>query len=200
MFKIKLAFLTAALGLTFAAQASALDFLDEEFAGLICEGWNQTDLPHDLGRNGSGWIDSAGSHGHQVMVITRRDCDGWHPVKLVIDADSSGNAHCTSGEAFTGGSFQWRFEPASRHWADFTDGFGASSMPRIMSGFEGPYTTAMNNIDNFEVFFAMVGWVARESGADWECSGTNMNRVNNEWGDVHWDRARRHLSGMDILD
>ena len=202
MFKLNIALFAAALTFTFAAQGSAVDFLDAEFAGMICNGWNQTTLPHDLGRNGSSWIDSADSRGRQVMVVTRRDCDGWRSIKLVIEANGSGDAVCNPGESgrFSGGPFQWQFEPTSRHWADFTDGFGASAMPRIMRGFEGPYPTAMNNIGNFETFFAMVGYVAQQSNANWECSGANMSRINEEWADVDWGDTRSILRGMDLLD
>ncbi len=134
--------------------AKDLKFMSGPFANKLCVAWNKTALPKKLGRSGSKWIDSAGSKGRQVIVINRRDCSGWKKVQLVIEATSSGDARCVKGGVFSGGKYQWKFEPTTVHWVDFTDGFGAMKMPKIMKGFVGPYGTAMKNIGNFELFFA----------------------------------------------
>ena len=49
-------------------------------------------------------------------------------------------------------------------------------MPKIMSGFEGSYTTAANNMGAFEVFFAAAGKVALDGGVE-TAEGTCKVRV-----------------------
>jgi hypothetical protein len=88
-----------------SAQANP-KFLDTQFANDICQGWNKISLPQAVGRSRSGWIDSAGSTGKQVLVVNRRDCTNWIPLQLVIEADASGNAFCTSSEKYTQGKFR----------------------------------------------------------------------------------------------
>ncbi len=155
-------------------------FLDPDFAAALCRAWNDSALPRALGRQGSGWIDSAGSEGRQVMVMSRRDCTGWTPVRLVVEADAAGDARCTEGGAFAGGPFQWRFEPTTLQWADFADGFGVMDMPGIMSGFVGPYATAASNISEFGAFFAVTGDLALRLGVDWTCEGADPAKVRRE--------------------
>jgi hypothetical protein len=174
--------LLSALTLTAAAAPGRL--LDAPFAGELCAAWNTTKLPALLGRSGSGWIDSAGSSGTQLMVISRRDCSGWSKVQLKIVADAKGDAMCEAGGAFTGGAFQWKFEPTTKQWADFTDGFGVMQMPGIMKGFVGPYNVAASNIDNFEIFFAAAGKLALDEDVDWTCEGANASAVSKEIADI----------------
>lgn len=161
-----------------AADASAAKLLDPAFASALCTAWNASKLPALLGRNGSGWIDSADSEGKQKMVISRRDCADWPKVQLVIEVDAGGAASCTSGGAYDGGGYQWKFEPTTSQWADFTDGFGVMQMPGIMKGFVGPYGTAMNNIGSFGMFFAATGKLALESSASWACTGGDPDEIN----------------------
>jgi len=168
----------------FAGQGA---LLDPAFAEALCTAWTESTLPADLGRSGSEWIDSAGSFGSQTVVVGRRDCSGFQKVQLVIEADEAGHAVCTSGGAFAGGSYQWKFEPTTEQWADFTDGFGPTKMPGIMSGFVGPYPTAAANISNFEVFFALAGQIALTRDVDWSCAGADMDDVRDEIEDI--DRA-----------
>lgn len=177
----------------------AIRLMDARFAKLMCKGWNRTSLPKKLGRAGSQWIDQAGSKGRQVLVVSRRDCKRWRKVQLVIEADAKGNARCTSAGAFRGGKYQWKFEPKTIHWADFTDGFGSLKMPKIMSGFVGPYSTAMNNIGNFEVFFAMSGYLALKHKVDWMCVGADKADVKEEVADIDKGDMRKILRGMAIL-
>ncbi len=164
--------------------ARDLKLMSAPFARKLCAAWNSTALPRKLGRSGSKWIDSAKSKGRQVIVISRRDCKGWKKVQLVIEADGSGQARCVSGGAFKGGKYQWKFEPTTEHWADFTDGFGAMKMPKIMKGFVGPYGTAMKNIGNFELFFAAAGNLAIKTGATWYCAGADRDDVKDEIKDI----------------
>ena len=182
-----------------AAASSAEALLEPSFAQQICDGWNATSLPTAVGRSGSGWIDSAGSMGKQTVVVTRRDCIGWKKVQLVIEANPQGHAMCSSGGAYTGGDFQWKFEPTTEQWADFSDGFGAFKMPGIMSGFVGPYTTAMNNIGNFEIFFAMAGYTALKSNVDWQCVGADADDVDGAVADIDRGDMRGILKGMKLL-
>ncbi len=154
--------------------------LDAAFAADLCEAWNQTSLPKKLGRSGSEWIDSADSRGSQTRVVSRRDCQGWGKVQLTIAADANGQARCVSGGAYKGEAFQWKFEPTTAQWADFTDGFGYFDMPTIMSGFTGPYHTAAANLSNFEIFFAAAGKVALDEQVDWTCSGADAKTVQSE--------------------
>ncbi len=183
---------------TYAAQPEP-DLLDTGFADQICKGWNQTSLPSLVGRSGSGWIDSAGSKGRQVIVVNRRDCTGWQPIQLTIESDAKGNAQCVASGDYNGGEMQWKFEPKTSQWADFSDGFGVTKMPGIMPGFVGPYTTAMNNISNFEVFFAMVGHIAHRQNVSWECTGAVMKDVREEVADIDTGDTREILAGMAIL-
>jgi hypothetical protein len=166
------------------AQADPVRLLDAPYTARLCEAWNGTSLPAALGRSGSGWIDSAGSEGRQVIVISRRDCEGWPKVQLVIEADEAGQAVCRSGGAFPGGELQWRFTPTTEQWADFSDGFGVMQMPGIMSGFIGPYPVAAANIGNFEVFFAAAGRLALELDVDWSCDGADAEDVAEEVADI----------------
>jgi len=192
---------TIALPLSFTATAHAAPkLLDGGFAKSVCDGWNKTSLPKKVGRAGSGWVDSAGSKGKQVVVINRRDCVGWKKVQLVIEANEQGDAVCKSaGLHKASDSFQWKFEPTTEQWADFTDGFGALKMPGIMKGFVGPYGTAMKNIGNFEVFFAMVGFTALKENVNWECKGADMEDVKEEVADIDKADMRATLKGMAIL-
>ncbi len=168
--------------------AEPMKLLDPAFAAELCKAWNQTSLPSNLGRSGSGWIDSADSKGRQVLVVARRDCKGWRRVQLVIEVDAKGQAMCTSGGAWNGkDKFTWRFEPTTLHWADFSDGFGTFDMPKIMSGFVGPYGTAMKNLGNFGVFFAATGKLALDKKVDWACDGADPKDVAEEVADI--DRA-----------
>ncbi len=179
--------LASILVVTGLAQAGPTALLDAEFASSLCTAWNQTKLPAALGRSGSGWVDSAGSKGSQKMVISRRDCDAPTKVQLVVEADEAGNAVCKSGGAYDGGAFQWKFEPTTEQWADFTDGFGVMKMPGIMDGFVGPYPTAAANIGSFEIFFAAAGKLALDAEVDWSCKGADMDDVREEVEDI--DRA-----------
>ncbi len=166
------------------AQADSVRLLDTTYTAKLCEAWNGTSLPAALGRSGSGWIDSAGSEGSQIIVISRRDCTAWPKVQLVIEADDAGAAMCTSGGAHGGGELQWQFTPTTEQWADFTDGFGVMQMPGIMSGFIGPYPVAAANIGNFEVFFAAAGKLALDLGVDWTCEGADAEDVAEEVADI----------------
>jgi hypothetical protein len=191
---------TAAILVALSPSAwAAPKLLDAEFADAMCKGWNQTNLPKALGRKGSGWIDSAGSKGKQVVVVNRRDCKAWQPIELVIEADSAGNATCVYGGKRTAAKIQWKFEPTTEQWADFTDGFGVFKMPGIMPGFVGPYTTAMNNIGNFQVFFAMAGYLARKLKVDWQCKGADAEDVKEEIADIDLSDMRSILKGAAIL-
>lgn len=188
------------LGAPMSAAASPAEALmDPSFAQQVCDGWNATSLPTAVGRSGSGWIDSAGSKGKQTVVVTRRDCSGWKKVQLVIEADPQGKAMCSSGGAYKGGEYQWKFEPTTEQWADFSDGFGVFKMPGIMSGFLGPHGTAMNNIGNFEVFFAMAGYTALKSNVDWQCVGADADDVDGAVADIDRGDMRGILRGMEIL-
>jgi len=169
------------------AQADPVRLLDATYTAKLCESWNGTSLPTDLGRAGSGWIDSAGSEGSQVIVISRRDCTDWSKVELVIVADDNGQAVCQSGGVHTGPDLQWQFTPTTQQWADFTDGFGVMQMPGIMSGFVGPYGVAASNIGNFEIFFAAAGKLALDLNVDWTCDGADAEKVASEVADI--DRA-----------
>ncbi len=177
----------AVLLASLSVHAAPAQLLDPAFAADLCTAWNATELPSLLGRSGSGWIDSAGSTGTQTMVISRRDCSGWSKVQLTLAADESGNATCLAGGAFIGAAFQWKFEPTTKQWADFTDGFGVMQMPGIMKGFVGPYDTAAANIGSFEIFFAAAGKLALDSGVDWTCDGADADAVAKEVS--HIDRG-----------
>jgi hypothetical protein len=166
------------------AQADPVRLLDASYTGKLCEAWNGTSLPAALGRSGSGWIDSAGSVGRQLIVISRRDCTDWPKVQLLIEADDAGQALCLGGGAFPGGELQWQFTPTTEQWADFTDGFGVMQMPGIMSGFVGPYGVAASNIGNFEVFFAAAGKLALDLDVDWTCAGADAEKVAGEVADI----------------
>lgn len=154
--------------------------LDAAYTAQLCQAWNGTSLPAALGREGSGWIDSAGSEGSQLIVISRRDCSDWSKVQLLIQADERGEAVCQQGGLYDGSELQWQFTPTTVQWADFTDGFGVMQMPGIMKGFVGPYGVAASNIGNFEVFFAAAGKLALDLGADWSCEGANADKVSDE--------------------
>ncbi len=179
--------------------ANPMKLLDVAFSKKVCDGWNQTSLPKKVGRKGSGWIDSADSKGIQKIVVTRKDCKGWKKVQLVIKANEAGEAKCVEAGAFDGKAFQWKFEPSTVHWADFSDGFGAFKMPKIMSGFVGPYGTAMKNIGNFQIFFAMVGYVAQKNKVDWSCKGADMEDVNDEIKGIDQADMKAILKGMAVL-
>lgn len=163
---------------TVPAHAADMKLLDADYTRALCTAWNETALPEKLGRSGSGWVDAADSEGSQILVINRRDCTGWTAVKLHIRADASGAAKCVEGGPFSGGDFQWRFQPTTEQWADFTDGFGVFQMPGIMSGFVGPYNTAAANVGNFEIFFAAAGKVALDHSVDWTCAGADAAAVS----------------------
>jgi len=171
-----------ALSLLIAPTADAADMklLDSAYTSALCSAWNTTALPQKLGRSGSAWVDSAGSKGSQIIVINRRDCSDWKAVQLHIKADESGAAKCVEGGTFAGGDFQWRFQPTTEQWADFTDGFGVMQMPGIMDGFKGPYPTAAANVANFEIFFALAGKIALENQVDWTCAGADADAVVKE--------------------
>jgi hypothetical protein len=171
---------TTLLILSGIVNAAPAKLLDADFAAELCTRWNNTKLPASLGRSGSAWVDSAGSKGHQKMVISRRDCQNFQKVMLVIEADASGAAMCTSGGAFDGGDFQWKFEPTTEQWADFGDGFGVMKMPGIMNGFVGPYPTAAANISSFQIFFAAAANLALEAKVDWSCTGADGDDVKDE--------------------
>jgi len=151
--------------------------LDGPFSADLCKAWNTSAMPQLVGRNGAGWIDSAGSTGHEVIVMGRRDCADGPKAQLVIDADANGDATCTAGSAWSGGGYQWKFEPTTAQWVDFTDGFGVMDMPGIMSGFVGPYGVAANNIASFQVFFALAGKQALDQDADLVCDGGDADKI-----------------------
>jgi len=176
-----------------SAFAGDMKLLDPAYTSALCSAWNTSSLPARLGRDGSGWIDSADSTGSQIIVINRRDCTDWKAVQLHIQADDSGAAKCAAGKAFAGGPFQWRFQPTTEQWADFTDGFGVMQMPGIMSGFVGPYGTASANIGNFEVFFAMAGKVAIDQKVDWACTGADASAVESERADINTSAMNKIL-------
>ena len=174
------------------AKADGMKMLDAAYAADLCQSWNKSSLPKRVGRSGSGWIDSADSKGQQVLVINRKDCKGWKKVQLVIKADAKGQAMCVSGGAFDGKQkLTWKFEPSSLHWADFSDGFGTFDMPKIMKGFVGPYGTAMNNLGNFEIFFAVAGKLALDKKVDWACTGADAKDVADEIKDIDLDDMRK---------
>ncbi len=180
--------------LVWTSSSEGMKLLDNAYTEKLCAAWNNTSLPKRLGRSGSKWIDSAKSSGHQVIVISRRDCTNWPKVKVVIDANENGDAMCTQGGAFSDGEFQWKFEPKTTHWIDFSDGFGAFKMPKIMDGFVGPYGAAMKNIKNFELFFATAGNLAIEENANLYCEGPSQEDVQDEWDDLKISKMKKILS------
>jgi hypothetical protein len=199
-FTVRLASTLGLLVSLFAVDAVAEPrFMDSDFAAQACNGWNATTLPDAVGRDGSGWIDSANSVGSQIIVVTRRECSGWTPVMFRIEANDEGRAMCTSAGAHDKKSFQWKFEPKTVHWADFTDGFGMGKMPAIMPGFVGPKGTAMKNLKNFEIFFAMVGHLALENDLNWSCTGADDKKVQSSIARIDHEDNLAILAGMDVL-
>lgn len=63
----------------------------------------------------------------------------------------------------------------------------------------GPHTTAMNNIGNFEIFFAMVGYTALRSNVHWQCVGADADDVVAAVADIDRGDMRGILKGMEIL-
>ncbi len=182
------------------AEAGAMKVLDVQYSKKLCKAWNKTNLPKALGKNGSEWIDSNDSPGRQVMALTRSDCKNWPMIGLVIEADSKGNASCTDAVVLKkSDKYQWKMEPTSEQWIDFSDGFGVMAMPGLMGGFVGSYSTAMNNIGSFGMFFSANGYLAITSSADWTCDGADMEEVNEELEDLDHDDMMDNLKGMAIL-
>jgi hypothetical protein len=72
-------------------------------------------------------------------------------------------------------------------------------MPGIMHGFVGPYSTAMKNIENFEVFFSMIGHVALSKSVDWQCIGANSEDLQEEVSEIDRSDMKQILIGMSLL-
>lgn len=179
---------------------AAMKLWDLQFAKRVCESVNRTPLKKGLGRSGTGWIDSMDKKGHQVMVIGRRDCKGWTPIRTVWEADAEGNALCKEATYFKkGDEYNWRFAPTTLHWADFSDGFGVFDMPKIMPGFEGSYPTAMKNMGNFVVFFSAVGYVALKNNIDWTCDGGETAKIQKEVSKIDRKDMEKNLKGAELL-
>ncbi|MCX8124442.1 MAG: hypothetical protein N3F66_09785 [Spirochaetes bacterium] len=166
-------------------------FLSPEFTKLVCEAWNKSELPQKLGTKetgGNGWILTENKYtgevrNKQVLVMSRRDCDGMPKVQLTIE-NKNGKAVCTYGGALTEvyEKAEWAFAPTTVQWYKFASGiWGYMQMPGIMKGFRGPMFVARANIDNFGTFWKIVGRVAKETNADYK---TNCNLTSDDIEDI----------------
>jgi len=101
--------LTTLIGVhfSFTAPNSPILFLSPEFAQLVCEAWNQSELPQRLGAKeigGNNWILTENKYtgevrNKQVLVMSRRD-SSLPKVQLTIE-NKDGKAICTYGGALT---------------------------------------------------------------------------------------------------
>lgn len=177
-----------------------MKFMGPEFSKLLCESMNQTGAKKGLGRQGTGWIDSMDKKGEQVLVMGRRDCTGWTPMRFVWKADAQGDAVCVEARPLKkGDSYNWAMAPTTPQWVDFSDGFGVFDMPKVMKGFQGSYASAMNNIANFNFLFATTGYLAFAHQVDWSCNGTDMKEVNEAIADVDKADMKALLKGSAFL-
>lgn len=168
--------------ISYSPAQNALQFLSPEFAKLVCDAWNQSELPQKLGTKdagGNNWILTENKYtgevrNKQVLVMSRRDCSAIPMVQLTIE-NKNGKALCTYGGALTESyeKAEWAFAPTTVQWYKFASGiWGYMQMPGIMKGFRGPMFVARANIDNFGTFWKIVGKVAKQTNADYKSSCT----------------------------
>lgn len=159
---------------------NAVQFLSPEFAKLVCDAWNQSELPQKLGTKDAGgndWILTENKYtgevrNKQVLIMSRRDCNAMPKVQLTIE-NKNGKAVCTYGGILTESyeKAEWAFAPTTVQWYKFASGiWGYMQMPGIMKGFRGPMFVARANIDNFGTFWKIVGKVAKQTNADYKSS------------------------------
>ncbi len=177
------------LNISYVPAQNTMVFLSSDFAKLVCDAWNQSELPQKLGTKdagGNGWILTENKYtgeirNKQVLVMSRRDCASIPKVQLTIE-NKNGKAICTYGGALTETyeKAEWAFAPTTVQWYKFASGvWGYMQMPGIMKGFRGPMFVARANIDNFGTFWKIVGKVAKETNADYK-SNCNLTRDDNE--------------------
>jgi len=171
--------------ISYSPAQNILQFLSPEFAKVVCDAWNQSELPQKLGTKdvgGNEWILTQNKYtgevrNKQVLVMSRRDCSAMPKVQLTIE-NKNGKALCTYGGALTESyeKAEWAFAPTTVQWFKFASGvWGYMQIPGIMKGFRGPMFVARANIDNFGTFWKIVGKVAKQTNADYKSSCTLSN-------------------------
>lgn len=179
------------LNISYVPAQNSMIFLSPEFTKLVCDAWNQSELPQKLGTKeagGNGWIFTENKYtgevrNKQVLVMSRRDCASMPKVQLTIE-NKNGKAICTYGGALTESyeKAEWAFAPTTVQWYKFASGiWGYMQMPGIMKGFRGPMFVARANIDNFGTFWKIVGKVAKETNANYR---TNCNLSSDDIEDI----------------
>lgn len=160
------------------AQSNSIVFLSPEFTKFVCDEWNKSELTQKLGTKavgGNDWILTKNKYtgqvrNKQVFAMSRRDCDSMPKVQLTIE-NKDGRAICTYGGALIEEykTAEWAFAPTTVQWYKFASGvWGYMQMPGIMKGFRGPMFVARANIDNFGIFWKVVGKAAKQINADYK--------------------------------
>jgi hypothetical protein len=143
---------------------SGIKFMSPDFAKKLCNAWNQSNLPSDLGTGGSDWISQGEEEGKQTMVFWVKNCSTPR-VQLTVE-NQGGKAVCTYGGAAQTASPDWKIYPPTDKW--YKCATGVNPMWQLMGNFKGNMGTAMKNMGNFKIFFKVVGGVAKSNNADYK--------------------------------
>ncbi|MBN2872623.1 MAG: SCP2 sterol-binding domain-containing protein [Halothiobacillaceae bacterium] len=158
-----------------AAQASGV-FMSEEWAGQICQQWNQSEAL-TTGLAGDTWVANMTDKGYKVIQLYRDECGPETRVELHIKPQD-GKAICTYGGPVKAKSISedsdYVMHATDEHWQCMGEGrFGCGAMGSMMSGelkFEGPKMEAASVIDPFNAFLELTGGV----GGSMQCPSTKV--------------------------
>ncbi len=167
MFK-KIAFVSLLTGTP--AIASAMTFMDTEWAKKACDDWNANDtLTTELAGD---WVANNGGRGYKLVQIYRTKCGPDTRIQLTIEP-KDGKAVCTYGGKPDGKAFDPKMDyvmhATDDHWTCIGKAkFGCGAMGAMATGklkFTGPKMEAMSVMGPFGAFLKLTGDIGGDKGA-----------------------------------
>jgi len=165
----KLGSAVAVLAITLSAGVNAATFMDADWASQMCEAWNKSNLPSELG--GDGWAGKNAGRGYKVIHLYRDKCGDKSKVELEI-SDKDGKANCSYGGAVKHAKLNYDVDylmyATDEDWTCMGKGsFGCGAMGAMATGklkFKGPKMEAMGVMGPFDGFLVTTGKVAGDKG------------------------------------
>ncbi|MGE5154673.1 MAG: SCP2 sterol-binding domain-containing protein [Bdellovibrio bacteriovorus] len=154
-----------------ATSASAVTFMDADWAASACSAWNSTPaLANGLG--GDAWAANDGGRGYKIIQLYRTKCGEGSKVELEIQ-NKDGKAHCARGGAVKHATLDPKLDylmnATDEDWACMGQGkFGCGAMGAMTTGklkFKGPKMEAMGVMGPFDSFLLLTGKVAGDTSA-----------------------------------
>jgi len=156
--------------LSYLSTAATADvFMDEKWAGKLCDAWNEnTMLTNELATEE--WMGN-NSRGYKLIQMYRTSCGEETMIQLKIE-DKNNQAICTYGGLPDGqklsAKVDYRLHAKDQHW----EGMGKGTygpFKAMMFGYlnvQGPYDEAMYAMTPFSSFLKLAGLIPGDKGIE----------------------------------